>query len=181
LAASIISVNVGNTRTVEWEDQRYETGIYKIPVTGRVIVQTLGLKGDVQADLRVHGGPRKAVYVYPSEHYEFWTQALKRDLPWGTFGENLTTRGLLEEDVHVGDHLEAGSAEFTVTNPRFPCFKLGIKLGGMDLVKRFQESGRSGFYMAVTREGDIASGDHIRVVKSNTGSPTIAEVFASEA
>ena len=151
LIASIVAVNVGGIREVEWQGERYRTAIFKAPVCGRIMVRSLGLQGDPQADLKVHGGPQKAVYAYPSEHYQFWKEKLKRELPWGMFGENLTTQGFLEGEVHVGDRIEAGSAEFIITRPRFPCYKLGIKFGSMGMVKRFQESGMSGFYLAVSR------------------------------
>lgn len=175
----IVSVNVGIPCSVEWEHQTYLTGIFKRPVKGKVKVGMLGLEGDAQADLTVHGGPQKAVYAYPSEHYRFWKEALQTGLDWGMFGENLTTQGLLEEGVRAGDRLEAGSAEFVVTSPRFPCYKLGIKFGTMGMVKRFQESGRSGFYLAVSREGEIEGDDSIRCIESDRDKPTIANIFES--
>ena len=177
---TVISVNVGVPRSVEWEGETYLTGIFKNPIEGRIKVRNLGLDGDSQADLTVHGGPQKAVYVYPSEHYEYWRNELHRNLTWGAFGENLTTKGLLEQNVRLGDRLRTPSTEFTVTAPRFPCYKLGIKFGSMEMVKRFQASRRSGFYLAVAREGDIAGGDSISVVESDEEKPTIAEIFASE-
>jgi len=140
----------------------------------------LGLDGDGQADLTVHGGVGKAVYAYPSEHYSYWQYELKRDLPWGMFGENLTTVGLLEDSVRLGDRFRVGSVELEVTQPRFPCYKLGIKFGSMEMIKRFQASGRSGFYLSVSGEGDIAKGDSINIVESDIEKPTIAEIFASE-
>ncbi len=143
---------------VEWQGQKFSTGIFKTSVKGSVRVETLGLQGDVQADLTVHGGKEKAVYAYPSEHYEYWNNQLQADLRWGMFGENLTTQGLSEESVHVGDSFRVGSAELIVTQPRFPCYKLGMKFGSMEMVKRFQLSGRSGFYLAVLKEGIIADG-----------------------
>ena len=177
---TVISVNLGVPRNVEWEGESYLTGIFKSPVEGRVKVRALGLQGDSQADLNVHGGPQKAVYVYPSEHYEYWRNELQRNLTWGMFGENLTTEGLLEEDVRPGDRLRTASVEFTVTAPRFPCYKLGIKFGSMEMIKRFQASRRSGFYLSVSGEGDIAKGDSINIVESDIEKPTIAEIFASE-
>jgi MOSC domain-containing protein YiiM len=158
------------------------TGIFKQPVTGRVRVGRLGLDGDKQADLTVHGGPQKAVYAYPSEHYEFWKAELNRSsLPWGMFGENLTTQGLLEDAVHVGDEFRSGSAMLVVTQPRLPCYKLGIKFGAMEMVSRFQASGRSGFYLSVLKEVEVGAGDQIELIRSETLQPTIAEVFKSEA
>jgi MOSC domain-containing protein YiiM len=180
-AGSIISVNVGAVRNVEWEGHVNATGIFKNPVDGRVLVKALGLEGDTQADLSVHGGPQKAVYAYPSEHYEDWRKQLGKTLRWGAFGENLTTRGMIEDSVRIGDCITAGSAELVVTAPRFPCFKLGIKFGTMEMVKRFQENGWSGFYLAVSKEGDVAAGDPIRIIASDKSQPTIADIFKSEA
>ena len=122
----------------------------------------LNLEGDRQSDLSVHGGTDKAVYAYPSEHYSYWRSKLPDvDLPWGAFGENFTTEGLLEDRVHIGDRLRIGSAEFIVTQPRMPCFKLGIRFDRMDMVKRFLQSKRTGFYFAVLREGEVGEGDPI--------------------
>ena len=149
----IVSVNVGLPRPVSWRGRRIMTGIYKDPVEGRVRVRRTNLDGDRQADLSVHGGPEKAVYVYPSEHYPFWRRELElEDLPWGSFGENLTTEGWWEDEVHLGDRFRAGTAEFIVTQPRMPCFKLAVKFDREDIVESFLESGRPGFYLAVTQE-----------------------------
>jgi MOSC domain-containing protein YiiM len=139
----------------------------------------LNLEGDRQADLSVHGGADKAVYAYPSEHYAYWRKELPgMDFPWGAFGENLTTEGLLEETVHVGDRLRAGSVEFVVTQPRMPCFKLGIRFDRRDMVKRFLRSGRTGFYLAVLREGDVAAGDAVGLVAEGEYQITVADVVA---
>jgi MOSC domain-containing protein YiiM len=153
------------------------TGIYKKPVDGRVRVRILGLEGDEQADLRAHGGPKKAVYAYPSEHYPLWRGEFPdRELPWGFFGENLTTKGLKEKDVHMGDRFRIGTAILEVTKPRFPCFKLGIKFGGEEILDRFLRSGRSGFYLGVLEEGEVAAGDSIQSLTSENSLPTIAEL-----
>jgi MOSC domain-containing protein YiiM len=158
----IVSVNVGLPRPALWHGREVMTGIFKEPVAGRVAVRTLNLDGDRQADLTVHGGVHKAVYAYPSEHYPFWEEELEREgLPWGTFGENLTTEGWLEEEVFLGDRFRIGTAEMVVAQPRMPCFKLAIKLSRDDIVERFLESGRSGFYFAVTREGEVDAGDPV--------------------
>jgi len=142
-------------------------------------VAALNIDGDEQSDLSVHGGTYKAVYCYPSEHYEYWRRELPHaELPWGVFGENLTTEGALERDIRIGDRLEIGSAQFLVTQPRQPCFKLGIRFGRDDMVKRFVASGRSGFYVRVVREGDLASGDAIRLVERADDSITVSEIFA---
>ena len=173
----LLSVNVGLPREVDWRGRTVRTSIFKAPVSGRVRVGTLNLEGDQQSDLSVHGGRDKAVYVYPSEHYTFWRNELPgTDLPWGAFGENFTTEGVLEDMVHVGDRLRAGSAEFVVTQPRMPCFKLGIRFGRPDMVKRFLQSGRAGFYLAVLREGEVSSGDSLEFVARDERGVTVADV-----
>ena len=175
---SIVSVNVGRPREVADGERIVRTAIWKAPVAGRVRVARLNLEGDGQADLRVHGGPDKAVYAYPSEHYVAWAAELERtDLGWGSLGENLTLRGLSETDVHAGDTLRIGSAVFTVTTPRQPCFKLGIRLGTNAVIRRMWETGRCGFYLAVTREGDLGAGDAI-TCERGPGERSIAEEFA---
>ena len=157
---NILSVNVGAPRDVEWRGKTVRTSIFKAPVSGRIRVNGLNLQGDQQSDLAVHGGIDKAVYAYPSEHYAFWRNELPdAEFPWAAFGENLTTEGLLENEVRIGDRLRAGSAEFAVTQPRMPCFKLGIRFNRPDMVKRFMRSGRTGFYLAVLQEGEVAAGD----------------------
>jgi MOSC domain-containing protein YiiM len=158
----VLSVNVGLPREVTWRGKRITTGIYKEPVEGRVAVRTLNLDGDRQADLRVHGGWDKAVYAYPSEYYELWRQERSElDFAWGKFGENLTTEGLVDTDVSVGDRFRVGTAELVVTQPRLPCFKLGIKMGRQEFVTEFLERGLHGFYLAVAREGEVEAGDPI--------------------
>src|SRR5262245_25306653 len=148
----VVSVNVGLPREVEWKGRVVTTGIFKTPVAARVALRALNLEGDRQADLTVHGGADKAVYAYPSEHYPFWRRELPGlDLPCGAFGENLTTEGLDEAEVRIGDRFRVGTAEVRVTQPRIPCYKLGIRLGRDDIVERFLWSGRSGFYLAVLR------------------------------
>jgi len=173
----LLSINVGLPREIEWKGKLVRTSIFKAPVPGRVRVAQLNLEGDQQSDLSVHGGVDKAVYAYPSEHYPFWRRELPgMDLPWGVFGENLTTEGLLEETLHIGDRLRVGSSEFLVTQPRMPCFKLGIRLGRPDIVKRFLQSGRSGFYFAVLQEGEVAAGDSIELLKQDEHGVTVADV-----
>jgi len=172
-------VNIAMLRSIVWNGREIVSGIFKQPVIGQVSVRKLGFDGDGQADLTVHGGVQKAVYVYPSEHYDYWKRELQRDLPWGMFGENLTTAGLLEESVRIGDQFKIGTAEVVVTQPRFPCYKLGIKFGNMDIVQRFLESGKSGFYLAVLREGEVAAGAPITLINSSRNN-TIADVFRSE-
>jgi MOSC domain-containing protein YiiM len=153
------------------------TGIFKEPVAGRVALRKLNLDGDRQADLTVHGGEFKAVYCYPLVHYDYWKQELPgRDLPLAIFGENFTTDGLLEDSVHLGDRFSVGSAEVVVTQPRLPCYKLGIRFQADDMVKRFLASGRSGFYLAVTREGEVAAGDEIKLLARDPQAVPVSEI-----
>lgn len=171
----IISVNVGLPRDVEWKGRTTLTGIFKQPVTGRIAIRRLNLDGDRQADLSVHGGPEKAVYAYPSEHYAAWHEELpEMEMPWGQFGENLTTGGLSEDQVRIGDRFRVGTAELVVTQPRVPCFKLGIRFGRPDILRRFLRSGRSGFYFSVQQEGAVQAGDPIALIEPATHSLTVA-------
>lgn len=173
----LLSVNVGLPREVLWKGKLVRTSIFKAPVNGRVRVAKLNLKDDEQSDLSVHGGANKAVYAYPSEHYPFWRKELPdMDLPWAMFGENLTTEGMLEDAVHVGDRIKVGSAEFVVTQPRMPCYKLAIRFGRLDIVKRFLHSGRTGFYLAVLREGEVTAGDSIKMLARDAHGVTVADV-----
>lgn len=175
----LLSINVGRPREVEWRGKVVRTSIFKDPVSGPVRVQKLNLEGDEQSDLSVHGGVDKAVYAYPSEHYAYWREQLPEiELSWGVFGENLTTEGLSESTLYIGDRLSIGSAEFVVTQPRLPCFKLGLRFRLPEMVKRFQHSGRTGFYLAVLREGTIAAGDPIRAISNGSGSSgvTVADI-----
>jgi MOSC domain-containing protein YiiM len=173
----LLSVNVGRPRLAVWNGQSVSTGIFKTPVAGRVMLRALNLDGDRQADLNVHGGPTKAAYAYPSEHYEYWRGQLPgAELPWGAFGENFTTEGLDESGVRVGDRFRVGAAELTVTEPRMPCYKLAIRLGRPDIVKRFMASGRSGFYFSVRREGEVGAGDEIELIGRGEGDITIADI-----
>jgi MOSC domain-containing protein YiiM len=177
----VISVNVGAPRSVAWNRKMVETGIFKAPVAGPVTVGRTNLVGDRQADLTVHGGADKAVYAYPSEHYPFWARELDRPgLPWGMFGENLTTEGLDEGSVRIGDRFVVGTAEFEVSQPRLPCYKLGLRFGRADMVKRFLRSGRLGFYLRVRREGVIEAGDVVRRLASDPAAPTIADLALLE-
>ncbi len=173
----IISVNVGRPRTVTWRGRSVTTAIFKSPATGRVPVGRLNLEGDGQADLSVHGGTDKAVYLYPAEHYPDWRREFPElDLPWGMFGENLTVEGVGEDGVHVGDRLRLGTAEVVVTQPRLPCYKLGLRFGRDDIVKRFLASERTGFYVAVAQEGDVGVGDTIQVLARDPQGITVGDV-----
>jgi MOSC domain-containing protein YiiM len=173
----LLSVNVGLPREIEWQGKRVRTSIFKSASAGHVRVMTLNVEGDEQSDLSVHGGVHKAVYAYPSEHYPFWREEVPRvDLPLGTFGENFTTEGLFEEAVHIGDRFRVGSAEFIVTQPRLPCFKLGIRFGRREMVKRFLRSGRTGFYLAVLEEGWVTAGDSIELLARDEHGVTVADI-----
>ena len=153
------------------------TGIFKKPVTGRVALRTLNLHGDRQADLSVHGGPYKAVYGYASEHYGYWRKELPdANLPWGAFGENLTTEGLLEEDLHVGDRFQIGSSILMARQPRMPCYKLAAKFRRDDMIERFLLSGYSGFYFSVEEEGEVGVGDSFELISQQLQGITIAEM-----
>jgi MOSC domain-containing protein YiiM len=173
----IVSLNVGLQREVIWHERTVTTGIFKEPVEGRVALRTLNLEGDAQADLTVHGGEYKAVYCYPVEHYSYWKKELPgRELPMGMFGENFTTDGLSEDSAHLGDRFSVGSAEVVVTQPRLPCYKLGLRFGSDDMVRRFLASGRTGFYLAVTREGETGAGDEIKVVSRDENAVPVSEI-----
>lgn len=173
----LLAVNVSLPKVVTVDGQRVETGIFKKPVSGPVMVRSQNLEGDLQADLSVHGGPDKAVYVYSRKNIEYWRETLRRDdLRPATFGENFTVDELLENEVAIGDELEIGTARFLVTQPRLPCYKLGIALGLPDFPKVFHRSGRNGFYLRVLREGTIEAGDAIQKIESPNGARmTIAE------
>ena len=173
----IISVNVGLPRLVLRNGEPVSTGIFKEPVAGRVMMRTLNLDGDRQSDLSVHGGPEKAVYVYPSEHYDFWRRELPdMDLPWGMFGENLTTTGMFETEINIGDKFRVGTAEVMVTQPRMPCYKLGIRFGRADIIKRFLMSERSGFYLSVLKEGEVGAGDQFELLEKNASGVRVVDV-----
>ena len=173
----ILSVNVGLPRKVTWQGKVVTTGIFKEPVNAPVMMRTLNLEGDQQADLTVHGGVNKAVYAYPSEHYGYWQTELPGvDLRWGMFGENFTTEGLLEEATYIGDRFGIGETEVMVTEPRMPCYKLGIKFGRPDIIKRFLASRRTGFYFAVVREGMVGTSDAIKLIGQEQQDISVADI-----
>jgi MOSC domain-containing protein YiiM len=173
----LVSLNVGLPRDVLWHGRTVTTGIFKQPVEGRIRLRTLNLDGDRQADLTVHGGAQKAVYCYPIAHYDYWKKELPgRELPNAIFGENFTTEGLLESEVHLGDRFSVGSAEVVVTQPRLPCYKLGIRFQSDDMVRRFLASGRYGFYVAVIREGEVGVGDEIKRIASDPNAVPVSEI-----
>ena len=173
----LISVNVGLPREVTWKGKTVTTGIFKEPVDDRVMVRSLNLDGDGQADLTVHGGLDKAVYVYPFEHYDYWQSELPgTELTPGNFGENFTTTGLREEELNIGDRFQIGTVKLMVTQPRLPCYKLGIRFGRADMVKRFLASRRTGFYFRVLQEGEVGVGDTLELVSRDDNNITVSDI-----
>ena len=174
----LLSVNVGQPREVLYKGRMVATSIFKSPVSGRVMLRTLNIDGDKQADLSVHGGRYKAAYVYPHEHYAYWSRELGRDdFTFGQFGENLTIEGLTEQTVHIGDVFRIGAAIVQVTQPRVPCFKLGIRMGDAAFQKQFHNAGRTGFYVRVLDEGEIGAGDAIERIESDPHAMSVYQIF----
>lgn len=170
-------MNVGTPRDLEWRGKPVRTGIFKSPVAGPVKTGELNLAGDAQADLSVHGGALKAVYAYPSEHYAYWRDEYPDvEIGWGMLGENLTTRGLLENEVRIQDRLRVGSAELEVTQPRMPCFKLGLRFGDPKVVKQFRAGNRPGFYLRIVGGGEVAADAPIERLASDASLPTVVEI-----
>jgi MOSC domain-containing protein YiiM len=177
MSMKVLSVNVGLPREVEWKGITVSTGIFKEPVAGPVAVRRDNLDGDRQADLTVHGGPNKAVYGYASEHYPYWRKQFPNmELPWGVFGENLTTEGVSEDSLHIGDVVRVGSAVLRVVQPRQPCYKLQIRFGRDDIIQRFLVSGRSGFYFSIVQQGEVEAGSEIEVVSRDENQVSIADI-----
>ena len=173
----LLSLNVGLPRQVRFQGELVTTGIFKKPVQGSVRLRKLNLEGDKQADLTVHGGVDKAVYAYAGEHYDYWRQELPdMSLPWGMFGENFTTEGMFEESVNIGDQFKVGTANLIATQPRMPCYKLGVKFGSMDMIKRFLASGLTGVYFKVMKEGELEQGDEIKLIKKAENSVTVKDI-----
>jgi MOSC domain-containing protein YiiM len=173
----LVSVNVGLPREVLWHGRSVTTGIYKEPVEGRIHLRKLNLDGDRQADLTVHGGEFKTVYCYPLVHYSYWKEKLPgHELPTAIFGENFTTDGFVEDSVFLGDRFSIGTAEVVVTQPRLPCYKLGLRFGSDDMVRRFLASGRTGFYLAVTKEGEVGAGDEFKVIARDKNVVPVSEI-----
>ena len=162
---------------MNFQNELVTTGIFKEPVSGRVRLRKLNLDGDKQADLIVHGGADKAIYAYPEEHYNYWKKELPgMSLPWGMFGENFTTQGMFEETVNVGDQFQVGTAKVVATQPRMPCYKLGVKFGRMDIIKKFLASDLTGVYFKVMKEGDLEQGDEIKLIKKDQNKVTIKDI-----
>lgn len=174
----VISLNVSRPQRIEWRGRDVQTSIFKLPADGPQRVHRLGILGNAVADLTVHGGVNKAVYVYPSEHYEYWrVQLPETRFDWGAFGENLTTEGLLEDETFIGDTLLIGTAEFVVTQPRMPCYKLGVRFDRLDMTKRFADSGLPGFYLSVRKPGIIQTGSIITLIPGERRNSSIAGIF----
>ena len=174
---TLLSINVSGPKTVEHCGKQISTGIFKTPIEGRRMVRNTNLDGDGQADLTVHGGVNKAVYVFPFEHYSWYRNLLeRRDLDFGYFGENLTTDGLLEDQVRIGDRFQIGEAIFEVSQPRSPCFKLAMKVGTSKILKPFLSSGRTGYYFRVVQEGNIEARNAIERIYSEADAPTVNEI-----
>ncbi len=177
MTPSLISVNVGLPKTVQWRDQTVSTGIFKSPVEGSVALREHNLDGDRQADLSVHGGPTKAVYVYPTEHYAYWRGELPDvEFGWGHFGENFSVEGMDEESIYIGDEFSVGTARVVVTEPRMPCFKLSIRFGRADMPKRFLQSQRTGFYFGVVEGGQVEVGDVLERLSKHPDGLSVADV-----
>jgi MOSC domain-containing protein YiiM len=172
----ILSTNIGEAREVMWNGAPIMTGIYKEPVES-ITMRKFYVEGDNVSDPEVHGGEYKAVYGYPSEHYPFWRKEYPNmDMPWGMFGENITTEGLFENEIVVGSLYRVGTALLEVTEPRMPCYKLGIKFGRVDIIRRFLKSRKSGFYFTVIEEGSAKPGDRITLEHSGDTGYTILDV-----
>jgi len=174
----VISVNVGLPQEFAWKGMEVSTAIFKYPVANPVAINQMNLSGDKQADLTVHGGFHKAVYAYPLEHYSYWRSELPGfDLSYGNFGENLTTEGLSEEAVCIGDRIRFGTAMLVVTQPRMPCYKLALRFDRDDMIKRFLKSRKSGFYFAVVEPGIVAPGSEIKIVSRHPQRVSIADIL----
>ncbi|HEY9760754.1 MAG TPA: MOSC domain-containing protein [Oculatellaceae cyanobacterium] len=173
----ILTVCVSKPKIVNVSGRSVSTGIFKEPVSGKLALRTLNLAGDEQADLVVHGGPEKAVYSYASEHYPWWREQMP-DVTFshGIFGENLTTRGLLEDEVYIGDEFQAGSAIIRVTQPRLPCYKLGIRFRRADVIRKFMQSGRSGIYFGVVKEGELGADDELLFLRSDEHKIKVSDI-----
>jgi MOSC domain-containing protein YiiM len=174
----LVSVNVGLTRLFSWQGQTFKTSIFKKAISSRVTLRWTNVDGDRQSDLSVHGGPSRAVYVYPSEHYGFWKGKLPgHDFTWGALGENFTTEGMLETKTSAGDRYRVGSAVVKVTTPRLPCYKLAAKFQPDDIVDDFISSGFCGFYFSVVEEGEVGAGDEFHFLGGETPTVTVLEAY----
>ena len=174
----LLSVNVSLPKEVPYKDKTITTGIFKEPVEGRVMLRELNLEGDGQADLKAHGGIHKAVYVYSIENYDHWKRELGRDdFTYGQFGENFTVEGMTDGEVHIGDQYRVGGALLEVTQPRVPCFKLGLRMDSSEFPKMFHTGERMGFYFRALEEGEVGAGDVIERVKIDPERMTVREIY----
>lgn len=173
----LLSVNVSRPKEVHHRGRTVLTGIFKEPVMARVMVRRTNLDGDGQADLSAHGGVHKAVYAYPFEHYEHWQRELGRPaFGFGQFGENLTVEGLVEEETWIGDVFRIGGAVVEVSQPRVPCFKLGIRMRDDTFPKKFLRSRKVGFYLRVSEEGGVGAGDEIELLRRGAGGVSVRDL-----
>jgi MOSC domain-containing protein YiiM len=173
----VLSVNVGLPRKVLFNGQTITTAIFKDPVKGPIMLRKINLDGDKQADLTVHGGVDKAVYSYPAEHYDYWRKQYPNiDIVWGMFGENFTTQGLMEDTVNIGDQVQIGSAKLVATQPRMPCYKLGVRFGIMEIIRRFLSSGRPGIYFKVLKQGEVKTDDKIEIIEKDKNNVTVKDI-----
>jgi len=173
----VLSVNVGLPRKVLFNGQTITTAIFKDPIKGPVMLRKINLDGDKQADLTVHGGVDKAVYSYPAEHYDYWRKQYPNiDIVWGMFGENFTTEGLMEDTVNIGDQVQIGSAKLVATQPRMPCYKLGVRFGIMEIIRRFLSSGRPGIYFKVLKQGEVKTDDKIEIIEKDKNNVTVKDI-----
>jgi MOSC domain-containing protein YiiM len=173
----VLSVNVGLPRKVLFNGQTITTAIFKDPVKGPIMLRKINLDGDKQADLTVHGGADKAVYSYPVEHYDYWRKQYPNiDIIWGMFGENFTTQGLMEDTVNIGDQVQIGSAKLVATQPRMPCYKLGVRFGIMEIIRRFLSSGRPGIYFKVLKQGEVKTDDKIEIIEKDKNNVTVKDI-----
>lgn len=173
---NVISVNVGLPTLLHFNGRTRTSAIVKKPVYGKIEFKNGNLIGDKQADLRVHGGKYKAIYLYPSEHYEYWEDQMPDEkFEWGAFGENITSFGLMENDICIGDKVLIGTIETIVSQPRFPCENLNFKFQREDMVKKFADSRKHGFYVQVTKQGFVSKNDKIEIIQKHSGKITIQE------
>lgn len=174
--AKLVSVNIGKPKELTWKEKRFESGIYKLPVLGKVYASKFNLEGDGQANLNVHGGVDKAIYVYPYEHYEYWKNKFPNiDFTIGVFGENFTISGLDEFNVNIGDRFKIGEIEVEVSEPRFPCFKLGARIGTAKFIKPFLNSFKTGFYLRVLKEGYVSTESEIKIMTKDMNELKVAD------
>jgi len=173
----VVSINVGQVRDFEYDGRPAKSAIWKLPVAGRVRARGVNLEGDDQADRKAHGGPDKAVYAYALEDARWWEQKLGRSLQYGEFGENLTTQGIAVNNALVGERWEIGTAVFEVSEPRVPCWRLGVRMNDQMFVRRFAEALRPGAYLRIISEGELSAGDEIRVIYRPDHDLTIRDVF----